>query len=272
MSTMKIESLGHRTDVMIAGWHAEIKAKAHYIVIRTPTNTSYHWGNFLIMDAPPGPDSYAPWLGAFDAEISRRQDTHHVAIAWNAVHGEAGDVSAFLERGFELERSVVLTTEALTPPARPNTEAVIRALVTDEDWAQACENQISCRDDIFTEANYREFKVPQMRNYRGLSEQGKGDWYGAFLGDRLVADLGVFHDGELGRYQSVGTHPDFRRQGLCGTLVYRAGLDVMARHGVTHLVMEADPDAPACSIYQSVGFAITEHICALYRRDLEGRS
>jgi predicted GNAT family acetyltransferase len=75
----------------------------------------------------------------------------------------------------------------------------------------------------------------------------------------LVADLGVFHDGRgLGRYQAVETHPDFRRRGIAGTLVYEAGRRAIAEHGLQTLVIIADEDGDPSRLYQAVGFAPTE--------------
>ena len=69
-----------------------------------------------------------------------------------------------------------------------------------------------------------------------------------------MGDLGIFFEGPVGRYQMVGTHPDFRKQGICGTLVYEAGLMAFEEFALDHLVMEADPDYHAARIYESVGF------------------
>ncbi len=262
-----IQSLGLRTELMIASWHAEITDHDGWIVVRTPSNPSYHWGNYVIFKTQPDKSSLSGWVDVFRQAITNQQPTMHTLLLWDDVSEHPGDVSAFIEHGFELEPSIILTSRQVIPPPRPNADAVVRPLTTDEEWAQALENQIRCRDAVFTEENYRSFKVAQMKNYRALAEQGHGDWYGAFLGGELVADLGIYREGGLARYQSVGTHPDFRCQGLCGTLVYQAGVDVLRRHGVKHLVMIADPDAQASGIYQSVGFAIAEKMHALYRRE-----
>lgn len=108
------------------------------------------------------------------------------------------------------------------------------------------------------EEGYRAFKERQMARYRGMVRAGLGHWFGAFLEGRLVADLGVFRDGELGRFQSVGTHPNFRRRGICGTLVYRAASYAYEAMGIRTLVMVADEHYHAARIYESVGFRPTE--------------
>ena len=74
-----------------------------------------------------------------------------------------------------------------------------------------------------------------------------------------MAQLGVFSDGNgIARYQNVETHPAWRRKGLAGTLVWRAGCWVLAELAARTLVIVADPGASAIRVYRSVGFADTE--------------
>lgn len=83
-----------------------------------------------------------------------------------------------------------------------------------------------------------------------------GGWFGAFLGERLVASLGIFVVEGLGCFQSVKTHPLFRRRGLglAGTLVYRAGLLALDELGTERLVIVAKMNAPAQNLYAALGF------------------
>jgi predicted GNAT family acetyltransferase len=53
----------------------------------------------------------------------------------------------------------------------------------------------------------------------------------------------------------VGTHPAARRQGLAGTLVWRAGQHALGELGARRLVIVADPIEAAIRVYRSVGFA-----------------
>jgi ribosomal protein S18 acetylase RimI-like enzyme len=64
--------------------------------------------------------------------------------------------------------------------------------------------------------------------------------------------------GPIARYQNVETHPSVRRQGLAGTLVYRAGRYGLDTLGARALVMVADPGYAAIRIYRSVGFTDRE--------------
>jgi GNAT superfamily N-acetyltransferase len=128
------------------------------------------------------------------------------------------------------------------------------------------ENQVRCREPAHEESSYRRFKERQMESYRSMTVAGMGEWFGAFSGEDLVADLGLFHDGDLARYQSVETHPAYRRQGIAGNLVYRAGMYVFDRFAVGTLVIVADKDSAASRLYRSVGFEPQEQQLGLERR------
>jgi len=67
----------------------------------------------------------------------------------------------------------------------------IRPLAGESDWAQALANQIRCRDPEHAEAGYRLFKERQMARYRAMTAAGWGAWFGAFVGEQLVADFGA---------------------------------------------------------------------------------
>jgi predicted GNAT family acetyltransferase len=70
----------------------------------------------------------------------------------------------------------------------------------------------------------------------------------------------------LARYQNVETHPDFRQRGLAGTLAWQAGRDALASLGAAGtLVIVADPDYVAISIYRSIGFTSVESCIGFQR-------
>jgi predicted GNAT family acetyltransferase len=131
-------------------------------------------------------------------------------------------------------------------------------LKTLADWGQAVDNQVVCREPEFDEHGYRAYKTQQMARYRKMAASGLGDWYGAFSGRQLVADLGLFHHEGVGRYQSVETHTDFRRRGIAGTLVYAAGCQAKADYDLHTLVIVAEQASSPARLYESLGFQLTE--------------
>ncbi len=63
---------------------------------------------------------------------------------------------------------------------------------------------------------------------------------------------------DLARFQSVETHPAFRRRGLAGTLVHVLSCYGFGELGARTLVMVADPDYAAIRIYRAAGFTARE--------------
>jgi hypothetical protein len=130
---LDVRSLGFATDLMIrrlAG--SEIADRGNYLVVRTPRNPTFYWGNFTLVSPSVPADE---WLGLFAGEFT---DAGHVAIGVDGTDGSWHGASPLLESGFELEVSTVLTL-AGPPGGVPGTDDLCRRLRSDDDWAQAAE-------------------------------------------------------------------------------------------------------------------------------------
>lgn len=262
---MKVQSLGYRTDVMIRELEGSlVEDRGDHLVIRSPGNPSFWWGNFLLVP-PLAPGDLAGWADRFAAEFP---GAGHVAIGVDATDGALPDEAEVTAAGLDLERSAVLVARQgdLRPPPRPNIEATYRALSGDADWAQALRLRAAISED-FSGAD-DEFNRARVATERALTEAGHATWHGAFLGEDLVAQLGVVADDASGlaRYQNVETHPGFRQRGLAGTLTWHAGQAALASLGSAGtLVIVADPGYVAISVYRSVGFSAVESHIGLQR-------
>ncbi len=256
---MQVRSLGYQTDLIFASFDGEIIDRGRYLVIRTPTNPSFFWGNFLLFADAPAEGDYSRWQELFALEIGAPPLVTHQTFGWDTTDNEQGVIQPFLENGFRLGQSVVLTTRQPIPPSKVPQAVTVRPLERDEDWAQSVENQVECREPGFAEESYRLFRGRQMNRYRAMARAGLGAWFGAFIGSRLVADLGIFHTDQLGRYQSVQTHPGYRRQGIASYLVSQSGMYALDHFGIKTLVIVAEADSQAERLYRAAGFEIVEH-------------
>ena len=262
---MILRSLAWRTDLIFPSFDGEIVDRGRYLVIRTPSNPTFYWGNFLLFDRPPAAGDEERWPRLFAKEIGAPPLVRHQTFGWDSPEGDPGAAQDFVTRGFRLIHSSVLTAATVTPPPHFASQIVVRPLETDDDWRQATENQILSREAGHDEAGYRVFKLAEMRRYRKMALARRGAWFGAFLGGTLVADLGIYHLSKLGRFQLVETHPEHRRQGYAGTLVYQAARHALGQMGVETLVLVADADSPAERLYCSVGFLPVEREVGLER-------
>jgi GNAT superfamily N-acetyltransferase len=264
---MEVRSLGYRTNLIFPAFDGVIIDRGDYLIIRTPSNPTFYWGNFLLFDHPPQEGDYLKWREVFANEIGKPPQVEHQAFGWDTTTNETGTIQPFRESGFLLEHSAVLTAQRDNLISKVSPEVTLRRLQSEDDWNQSIENQVICREPMFSESGYRIFRQRQVKRYRDMVSHGLGVWFGAFSGSWLVADLGLFCDRELGRYQSVQTHPDFRRQGIAGALVYNAALYALDHFNLETLVIVAETDSPAERLYQSIGFQITEHQLGIWKSD-----
>jgi hypothetical protein len=255
---MFIRSLGRRTDLIFAKFSGLVIDRGSYILVQTPSNPDYHWGNYIVFDQAPKKGSLRDWTTIFNKEFTYYSEPHHYVFTWDTGEHTKGEYQEFLDANFEIDSAIALSATTLTPPSHLNEHIQVRRISSDQDWADVVKLQTLCADPKFMDDDYEQFKRRQMNAYRKMSEAQMGSWFGAFIDDQLVGDLGIFYEGNVGRYQNVETHPSQRNRGICGTLVYKTGQLAFEEFGLDQLVMEADADYHAARIYESVGFKRTE--------------
>jgi ribosomal protein S18 acetylase RimI-like enzyme len=246
-------SLGLRTDLaLLELGGTQVEDRDNYLVVRSPHNPTFWWGNFLVLPGVPPPGQTDAWLSRFADEFPTAE---HLTLAFDGNAGRVDDLAAFTERGLRCEASTVLSTSLVHEPPQPNHEASYRELSSDDDWAQSVELRVACNDEQEENA-FREFAIRKVATNRALAEAGHGGWFGAFVDGHLHSQMGLFSASPgLARFQSVETHPDARGRGLAGTLVHHVSQYGFRELGATTLVMVADPDYSAIRLYRSVGFA-----------------
>ena len=275
MKSLDRLSLGWRTELIFPRFDAQIIERPDCLVVRTPHNPTFWWGNFLLFDHAPAEGEAAHWLSTFDAQIACLQpDSRHIAFGVDA--DEPFDMpDDLLRAGLTRHAGTVLTMgrDALRPlPVELAEGFRIAALDLPAQACAAVEQQVASDAGEYQPVEgYRVFRERQMQRYGAMQRAGLGCWFGVFAltgqGERLVADCGLFRDGTgaqaLGRFQFVSTHPAWRRRGLCRALIHavcRHGFEVM---DLRTLVIVADPDDVAIGLYESLGFrrsATTWHL------------
>ena len=253
---MEITSLGYRTDLLLLELSGSVFHDAgDYVVVRTPANPGFWWGNFLLYRTPFAPGDTKTRLDTFHQEFPAAS---HVALGIDSVDGEIGAGDELTAAGFTIERSVVMTASEVVAPRRPNEESTYRLLGSDDDWEQLVQLSLATADMTVDDA-YEQFTRRKLVANRALVEAGHGKWFGAFDGDRLQSSLGLMFDGKgLARFQTVQTAPEDRGRGLASTLVHRASTYGLTEGGARTLVMVADPEYLAIRIYRALGFTDSE--------------
>lgn len=257
MKVSALANLGLRTDIEMLRFEGSIQERDDCIVVKTPTNPTFYWGNLLVFPEPPRAGELARWGKKFAAAFREEPRVRHRTFTWDTITGEAGAKEEFAGYVDEATEVLLLNRGELLSPPRLNREIEARRLSTEADWAAALESQLSLRPEHLTLESFTAFKIAQMDRYRRMTAAGLGEWFGAFLKGEMIASCGLFLFGGIGRFQTVGTHPSHRRKGGALALMHEA-----CRQGLTSsaptLVICADPDYHAAQLYRSLGFRYSQ--------------
>lgn len=264
MSDWSLRSPGFATDlVLMEREGSTVEEHDDYVVLRTPSNPTYHWGNCLILRRAPDAGSLAGWLEVFRAE---HPDAAHVAVGIDDPDARIDSAEASAA-GVAVETDVVLTSSAMAAATGP--EGYVLGLLDPDDepsWAALVEMEMA--DEFHgTPDAHRLFLRRRYDGHRRAIRAGHGSWWAATTAEGVpAATLGVFGAGAgRARYQSVMTHPEHRRRGLAGALVRAAGRHALEHLGARSLVIVADPEGPAIGVYRRAGLADAQQQTALYR-------
>lgn len=245
-------TLGTLTDVAVltlGGSHVE--DLGDHVVVSTPANPSFHWGNFFIVLEPAAdPDRWLP----------RFQERFPAADHRCFVLPDRSCDDAWICAGLEVSDEDALSS--LTPPSRtPTPHGYDVRPIQGSDWeayvaAELLDNQRTGRRDP---ALFNPYVRAQAATRERLSRQGVAHFLGAFIGNVATASLGIVlcppiqgHSG-LARFQHVQTDADHRRRGLARHLLGEAGRWAAAA-GATEFVIVAEHGSDASRLYQSAGF------------------
>ncbi len=256
---MEILSLAWQTDLaLLESAGSVIEQRGTYLVVRTPGNAGYRWGNFVLLRRTPLRRDLAAWEQVFATAFP---DATYRAFGVDDPDGDHRSLRPFADARYQLEVSAVMTARQLAPP-RHRTAVEIRQLRTDADWEQRVALSTALFGD--SEVNYVDFALRRATTERAMSQAGLGEWFGVFVGGAMVSGIGVFvadrsrTGGPISRFQGVETHPSHRRRGYAAALVHAAGQHALTVLGASSLLIVAEPDQLAYRIYTRAGFTRTE--------------
>jgi GNAT superfamily N-acetyltransferase len=240
------------------GWATDLAVLEHsgsiveyhedHLLIHTPNNPDFHWGNCLFVTDEDNVDDAAKWVTAFRSAFP---EANWIAIGLIRM---PDDQDAWVAQGLDLELVDVLTTSAL-PRQTPLPHGYTVRRLNGQDWDKSVARAVAenLRSKEYESQSQERFATAKAKAQRSLSESNVGARFGAFADDVLVAELGIVRCGTAARYQSVGTDDEHRRRGLASHL-----LGVAARwaadQGCDRWVIVTEATNPAGRVYRSVGF------------------
>ncbi|HRY09667.1 MAG: GNAT family N-acetyltransferase [Actinobacteria bacterium] len=248
--------LGWRTDLdVLTRSGSTITSGDGHLIVRTPANPGYYWGNFLCVTDP----GLARRPQECLALMSRAfPDAAHVAIALPA----APETSQWDGLGVDIEHDEVLASDE-PPTGRALPTGYSSRPLFGEDWKQSLRNEVaeSGAGDV---AAYVDFARRRNASRQSMVANGDACFFGAFFGEQLVAELGIVLCDGLARYQSVATVPGHRSRGLASHLLQMAG-EWARGHGADRWVIVAEPGADAARLYRACGMRPVDDSWQVFR-------
>ncbi len=264
---MEITSIGFLSETLFQYYSGSVRNHGDCIEVRTPDNYSFWFGNYLLLGRPPEVANISQWITRFEVAFSDVEEVRHKCLQWPDDGSETKEMRAEFERfGWEFDQtSVLCATESKSVRTAPK-GLVMREISGKEDWDKVLAHHVLTRPEGFAEAAYRAFKVNRLALFQELIFKGHGQWYAAFKGAELVADMGIFNRNGISRFQEVSTHPKHRRQGICAALVHYVSCTEQEARPGNRMVILADHGEPAERIYKSLGYVEVEQVQSVVLR------
>src|SRR5689334_5941579 len=105
---MLIRGLGLTTELGLFATRSRIVDREDYLVVTTPDDPSYYYGNLLVLPAAPQVGEVAFWTRRFHEELGGNPEIRHVTLSWDGTTGDAGDTAALAAAGFVVEHVQVM--------------------------------------------------------------------------------------------------------------------------------------------------------------------
>jgi ribosomal protein S18 acetylase RimI-like enzyme len=266
-----MRSLAFATDIDVLASDHELIRRDGYWAVRSPSNQTFWWGNFLLFDDSPAPGDGERWERLFAAEFADLPDVAHRTFGWDRVDADTGAADTeFVDRGYVLDHSIglIVGLDALRPHPRENRDVEVRALSPaagedEELWQQVIAIQATDPPPGTSGDYHLRYLRDRQAGHRELFRAGRGAWFVALDGEEVVATLGIVVSDRRARYQNVHTAESHRRRGIASRLIVEAAHLSSAAHAIDHFVIVADPDYHAIGIYESVGFEPVETVSSL---------
>ena len=249
-----LRSLGLRSDLLSMQGVSTLTPCGQGHILRTPSEPTYWSGNALIrntFEVQPDAD-----IAAFCAAFP---DSTHVKILWDTPSPDVDPMRAAFPAPFTVDTFDVLTLYGVAMARSCPDGIVFRQLDGGRDWDASMElAQQTAVEEGYDPIVHTPFLQRRNATRRTQIAAGLGAWFGAFDGNNLVGQMGMFHYTDVARFQSVETRATHRRRGICAALLGHVSSWAACRAPAAVQVIIAQADSDAGRLYRHAGFTLTE--------------
>lgn len=261
-----LRSLVPATDLMIASLMGKVSERDGYFLIQSPGEPSFYYGNYLIFKTDQIPSDFTAPIQQFETEFPDSGLVKHRLFIFDGVEKDPLVPESAKALGFECDPTLGMTMTTGPSQFAINPDLEVREVNIEKEMGALIENGVANTSHGWTPEGLRKNLESRFPKYARIIGAGHGAWFGAYLQGRLITDFGLIHDGETGRFQSVGTHPEFHKRGGCRTLLKYACEKALGEWKLKKLVMASDPNDYPTKIYESAGFIPTQYSHAFLKR------
>jgi len=251
-----MKSLAYRTDLIKNSSEGQVDVCKDYYVIKTPTRPYYYWGNYILIKNIKKNSDVQEWINIYKKEFSNTKD-HFMTFGIDGKKVSNDVVNKFEKYGFTFNNEEVLTGSDLVKPEKPKIEITCKEITEEKDWDGWVDVHLDKDFQYSDDFGYR-YHFEYLGSVKNLVAKKFMRRFGAYANNKLVGDLGIFHESGFGRFDTVATHQDYRNLKICSNLIYYAGNKILDEDPVCKLVIVADEDYFAKNIYKKLGFEHTE--------------
>ena len=270
---MPVRSLVTSTDIGVAGESCSVIERDDCVVIVTPSQPSYYWGNFVVMPRPPADGDLVAWEDVF---TTAHPEMRHRAFTWDVARSGYELPEAFAAAGYELESVVALTapTDIVVDAGRTlpvGMQFLLADPAQEAHWRRLVDLAVMMRPASYADASYFSYAVERYAVHRRAVRDGRARWVLGVHDGNIIASLGIYAcPAGRARYQDVMTHPGYRNQGVASALLVHAASEARASWPTEVLVIVAETDGDAHRLYERVGFSVAERNDGILRRPEDG--
>lgn len=255
---MNKPSLALQSELVVAQLEAELTEHDEVWRLHTPSHPSFYFGNLLALKVPILSKPKAEWEALFASQFPANPEIKHKTFTWvNRQQETRSDLSDWLGDHYDFDETHIL---GMAPSGLKaialNNSLKISAIESEGDWEQWQALAFLEKNDEHDKDELKAYLKGRADNYQALAKRSAGEYLGAFDGDRLVGYAGLYHRGEMARFQNVHVIPEYENQGIARTLLAR--LIERAPANIEQLIIVADEHYHASKLYQALGFQIVE--------------
>ena len=253
-----VKSLSYSTLLQALRHTSSINDKGEYIVVKTEENPNYCWGNFILFKDSNINLAPNQLELLFHKEFSKIP-LQHCAFAWDSIVGNEEFVAEFVSQGYKFEWDEVLVALLPNKPVNYNYEYTYRIITGFSDWEKVKNLHLKCYHPKGG-SKERIYVNRLVDDIEFVVNENAGIWLGAFKGGNLIGDMGLFNTGnQTGLIQFVKTDIEYRKLGVCRSLLYNLINVGLETFGTKYFVMVADKSQNSARVYKAVGFKVKEY-------------